>query len=209
MDFPPPGATSQQNVIPSTIFQQFNDDEIMLAWAQAYNAYAQTYIDWFTSANIALYTTDPGSGTFLDFVGTNLYGYPRPGLPEPGTPRLGAYNTVAYNTLAYNGEALATGGTTIATSDDIYRRCLTWHFYKGDGRQFTVPWMKRRVTRFLYGVNGIDFPILYTPDIDITFTGPHAATIDVPNIPAGVIFQAAVEAGILEMPFAISWTITT
>ena len=209
MDFPPAGAVTQQNVIPSTIFVQFNDDDNIQAFTAAYNAYAQTYIDWFNSANIALYTTDPVSGSFLDFVGTNLYGYPRPGLPEPGTPLLGAYNTTEYNTLAYGGEVLATGGSTIATSDDIYRRCLTWHFYKGDGPQLTVSWLKRRVTRFLYGVNGVDFPIVYTPNVDITFTGLRAATITVPNIPAGVILQAAVEAGILEMPFQVDWTVAT
>ena len=65
------------------------------------------------------------------------------------------------------------------------------------------------MTRFLYGVNGVDFPIVYTPNVDITFTGLRAATITVPNIPAGVIFQAAVEAGILEMPFQVDWTVAT
>ncbi|STX01610.1 Uncharacterised protein [Kluyvera ascorbata] len=33
---------------------------------------------------------------------------------------------------------------------------MTWNFYKGDGFYFTIPWLKRRVLRFLTGVDGVD-----------------------------------------------------
>jgi hypothetical protein len=42
----------------------------------------------------------------------------------------------------------------VTTTDDIYRRVLTWHFYKGDGNYFSMPFLKRRVWRFLYGQDG-------------------------------------------------------
>jgi hypothetical protein len=40
------------------------------------------------------------------------------------------------------------------TDDDTYRRILTWHFYKGDGKYCSTEWLKRRVWRFLYGKDG-------------------------------------------------------
>ncbi|WMJ65680.1 hypothetical protein RBI80_00330 [Klebsiella variicola] len=33
---------------------------------------------------------------------------------------------------------------------------MTWNFYKGDGFYFSIPWIKRRILRFLLGVNGTD-----------------------------------------------------
>jgi len=42
----------------------------------------------------------------------------------------------------------------VLTSDDVYRRILTWHFYKGDGNYLSIRWLKRRVWRFIYGKNG-------------------------------------------------------
>ncbi|WP_258557194.1 hypothetical protein [Kluyvera ascorbata] len=41
-------------------------------------------------------------------------------------------------------------------SDDLFKRIMTWNFYKGDGFYFTIPWLKRRVLRFLTGVDGVD-----------------------------------------------------
>lgn len=40
------------------------------------------------------------------------------------------------------------------TNDDLYRRILTWHFFKQDGRYCSVEFMKRRVWRFLWGGQG-------------------------------------------------------
>jgi hypothetical protein len=41
-------------------------------------------------------------------------------------------------------------------SDDAYQRIITWDFFKGDGKRFCMRWLKRRIMRFLVGVNGID-----------------------------------------------------
>ncbi|MGA3767720.1 hypothetical protein ACPBXC_29065, partial [Escherichia coli] len=40
--------------------------------------------------------------------------------------------------------------------DDLFKRIMTWNFYKGDGFYFSIPWIKRRILRFLLGVNGTD-----------------------------------------------------
>jgi hypothetical protein len=40
------------------------------------------------------------------------------------------------------------------TNDDIYRRIITWHFFKADGNYFSTEFLKRRVWRFLYNKDG-------------------------------------------------------
>jgi hypothetical protein len=40
------------------------------------------------------------------------------------------------------------------TDDDVYRRILSWHFFKQDGNYCSTEFIKRRVWRFLYGVDG-------------------------------------------------------
>jgi hypothetical protein len=47
-----------------------------------------------------------------------------------------------------------TVGEVALTDDDLYRRILTWHFFKGDGNYFSTRFLKRRIWRFLYGTNG-------------------------------------------------------
>lgn len=53
--------------------------------------------------------------------------------------------------------------TFYATTDDVFKRIITWHFYKGDGKVFTIRWLKRRIMRFLEGTNGT------APNIDQTY----------------------------------------
>jgi hypothetical protein len=52
-------------------------------------------------------------------------------------------------------------GDIVITDDDLYRRILTWHLFKGDQNYFNIRFIKRRIWRFLYGVNGI--PIEVSP----------------------------------------------
>jgi hypothetical protein len=46
------------------------------------------------------------------------------------------------------------------TNDDLYRRIITWHFFKQDGNYSSVSFLKRRVWRFLYGIDGKHFDYL-------------------------------------------------
>lgn len=200
--------TTLQNAIRSYLYVQYNDDENLQGFVAAYNEYVQAYVDWFNTINLPVYTNGSIAGALLDWVGTGLYGYPRPGLPTTGTSALGPFNTWAFNTLEFNQQTPAVSQTFYATTDDIYKRVLTWLFFKGDGHQINVRWLKRRVERFLYGINGINFNVDQTYDVSVTFTGPHAVTIHVPNSAQKVILSAAIAAGILELPFQITWTVT-
>lgn len=208
--FPPSGPTGITKTIPSYLYLQYNDDANLQSFVDAYNAYTQAYVDWFNTIELPVYTNGSISGPLLDWVGWGLYGMKRPALPSHGRPALGPYNTFMFNQLPYNGSTLPVGQGFYLTSDDIYKRILTWHFYKSDGRQFNIAWLKRRLKRFLKGVNGTDLvPGDDTYNVSIDITGPDAATITLPNNPTAVILQTALNAGVCELPIQITWTINT
>lgn len=149
--------TSLQTTIPSYLFSQYTDDDGLQAQRLAYNQVAQGYLDWFNQINLPVYTGL--SGSLLDWVATGLYGLPRPIIPTQAGPGVGLFNTVEYNQIEYNQYFVAQNQTFYTVSDDLYKRILTWQFYRGDGQQFTIPWLKKRVKRFLVGVNGTSAPI--------------------------------------------------
>jgi hypothetical protein len=69
-------------------------------------------------------------------------------------------------TFGLNEIEVLSAGDIINTSDDLYRRIITWHFYKGDGKYFSIRWLKRRIWRFLYGPNGLPPDYAVDPMLD-------------------------------------------
>lgn len=208
---PPPPApqTTLQNIIGSYLYVQYADDDDLQAFVASYNAYGQAFLDWFNTLNLPVYTNGNITGALLDWVATGLYGFPRPGLPSVGTPAIGPFNTWPPNTYAFNAQTPAVNQTFYSTTDDIYKRLLTWLFYKDDGQVFSVRWLKRRVERFLHGINGANVDCSAIFDVSVRFTGPRSVTIAIPSTPEAVILAAAIDGGILELPFQITWTVTT
>src|SRR5208283_808909 len=80
-------------------------------------------------------------------------------------------------TLMLNTYVMPVTGPSTLVDDDVYKRCLTWHFYKGDGKYFSVRWLKRRVMRFLIGTNGSSPSIDQTYQISVTFGPNNEVTI--------------------------------
>lgn len=194
-------------IIPSYLYQEYSDDADIQALVDAWNQIAQTYVDWFNSVNLPIYTGPVVSGSLLDWVGQGLYGVTRPVLPFGVSSDDGLYNALQFNELAFN-ETNISNASSFVTTDDIYRRVITWAFFKGDGRQFTIPWLKRRIMRFLLGVDGINFNVDKTYDISVTFAGT-IVNIEVPaSYDAAQIFQAAIESGVLEFPFQFTPSVT-
>jgi len=162
------------NTIPSYLYDEYSDDVTLQAFVSAYNTMTQQYVDWFVNANLPVYTGL--SSQLLDWVGLGLYGVARPTLQPGLTSWIGEFNTVAFNTgLAYN--SLQKPLATLA-NDDIYQRVITWQYYKGDGQVFNFDWLKRRIIRFLYGINGNDVEIASLWGIDITVI-TNAITINI------------------------------
>ena len=167
--FPPAGPTSLTQVIPSYLYQEYNDDVDLLAMVTAYHNYVQQYVDWFNNTNLPVYTGAPISGQLLDWVAQGLYGMLRPSLSSGQNRNLGPLNTYSYNILAYNARKIVGPQNIVFTSDDVFKRIMTWNFYKGDGNTFNVRWLKRRVMRFLIGPNGTAPNVDQTYIVSVTF----------------------------------------
>ena len=176
-NFPPVGPTGVLKPIRSYLYEQYSDDSDLQAFVAAYNSMQQDIVDTFNALNLPIYTKDPISGALLDWVGQGLYGMARPSLTYNFPKIFGPYNTYEYNVQTYN-QYLYQFPTDIAlTNDDIYRRVITWHFHKGDGKYFSVEWLKKRVMRFLLGINGTSPNIDNTYQISVTFGASCDVTI--------------------------------
>ena len=207
-NWPPTEPTSVQQTVPAYAYVQYQNDDEITAFFDAFNLWAQGYVNWFNALDLPIYTKDPVSGALLDWVGQGIYGIIRPGLPTSiGTPPQGPVNSFAVNSLPANGYRPGVPSTYTATTDDSYRRCITWAFYKGDGKTFSPTWLKRRINRFLNGVNGTDVPNDTTFGVSVYPTGFKAWTIKLPTTTASQIFRAAVEVGAIELPFMITWAV--
>lgn len=239
-DFPPPGPTTLLAVIPAYLYQQYNDDEDLQAFVDALNALYQSYVTWFATVMLPVYTNPMVNTDLLDWVAQGLYGMSRPALPSGRSQNIGAINTFALNTWVINEEEIIGPPDYYITTDDIFRRILTWHLWKGDGKIFDIRWLKRRVKRFLTGTDGTAGNTEQTYDVSVTFGVGNQVNINlqstrrfaiggavigagqfntfmpnefdttavsVPVSPYVTIFKAAVEAGVLELPFQFDWIV--
>ncbi|MES2048843.1 MAG: hypothetical protein V4447_10610 [Pseudomonadota bacterium] len=150
--------------IPSYAYVQYNDDADIVGFVNAFNVMAQEYVDFFNQIGLPIYTGPMIAGALLDWVAAGLYGFQRPAL---------------------------SGGVLV--SDDVFKRIITWHFYKGDGKVFDIRWLKRRIMRFLAGADGTDPGISQTYQISVTFGPPNIVYINIlsgiGNIQDGFFFN--------------------
>lgn len=205
----------ESKTIPSYLYWEYNDDESLLAFIASFNAMSQEYIDWFNTINLPVYAGNPNLvGPLLDWMLTGLYGIPRPNLPSTQSRALGPYNTFPYNTNPYNVYVKPEITAVFTTTDDIYKRIATWNLYKGDGNVFSIMWLKRRIQRFLTGINGVDGSnpmglgtgVDQTYAISVTFDASHNVTITVDTTASGnsVVWdtlKAALMSGACALPF--------
>jgi len=207
--WPATGPTSIQNTIPAYLYIQYQNDDNLQAFFTAYNQYAQAYVNWFNALNLPIYTQAPISGVLLDWVAAGIYGISRPGLPTSnGSPNIGDVNSFTPNQMPLNVYRAGAASTYTATSDDAFRRVITWAFYKGDGKTFTPTWLKRRINRFLNGLNGTDVVNDTQYNVSVKPTGFQKWTITLANTTQSQIFKAAVQTGVIELPFQQVWTVT-
>ena len=197
-------------VLPAYLYQQYTKDpynEDLQSFFTAYNNTSQVYLDNTNSLDLPIYTVQ--SYPLLDWVGTSIYGMPRPSISNPVIfSTLGVYDTVPYNTTAYSQDIETSPNSYYEVTDDVYKRILTWNFYKGDGFQYTTQWLKRRVARFIYGVDGTNIPnIDDIYNISVVYNSNNEITITIPDLTISPIFQAAIQSGVLNLPFEYSYTI--
>ncbi|MHA3054669.1 hypothetical protein E0H77_12505 [Acinetobacter sp. ANC 4633] len=128
---------------------------------------------------------------------------------------VGPYETVTYNTrpFGYFSSVANSGGATTApaytvASDDTYKRLATWILYRGDGFQMSLNWLRRRVARFCYGLNGADIDIGLVSNISITITGDNIL-IKAPKSPSSQILIQLIQANQVPLPLGVNITMTT
>lgn len=212
--FPPSGPTSLANILPAYIYQEYSDDDNVGAFFTAFNNIAQQYQNFFNDINLPIYTKANISGALLDWVAAGLYGIRRPALPYGSVTGIGLLATWMAAQIEV-AQFYTTGAINLfTTTDDIFKRIITWHFFKGDGQVWCVMWLKRRIMRFLIGVNGAAPNIDNTYPVSVAFNhGAVAITITL-TTDAGItlqsaqVFQAAVASGAVALPFQYSFTVT-
>lgn len=208
--WPAPTPTSVLKTIPAYPYVQYQEDDNISCFFDALNIYSQAYVDWFNALDLPIYTKAPVEGTLLDWVAAGLYGIGRPGLPvSEGSPDIGPVNTFTPNQIPVNGFIAGTPDDYIAVNDDFFRRILTWSLYRGDGDFPSPVWLKRRINRFLNGINGTDVEDNTTYEVSVVPTDVRKWTITIPATTAGLIFKHAVDANVISLPFQIQWTVAT
>jgi hypothetical protein len=199
----------QTQVLPAYLYQQYTQDpysEDLQAFFTAYNIESQTRLDATNNLNLPIYTSQ--SAPLLDWTVYGIYGYTRPTLGTPNKfSSLNVYNTVPYNTIAYSQDTEIAPSNYYTVSDDVFKRIVTWNFYKGDGFQFNCQWLKRRIKRFLFGYNGIDFPIDNTYEISVSYGANNVINIFIPHTSVSGVFESALLSGVLNVPFEYTYTI--
>lgn len=168
-DFPPSGPTTMTGIIPSYLYEEYDDDSDLQAFVASYNTLAQTFLNTVNSLNLPIYTSPEIEGSLLDWVAQGLYGIARPALSSGRTSLVGPLDTYEFNTMEFNDIDLVSPTDIVATSDDTFKRILTWLFFKGDGKVFSIRWLKRRIMRFLIGVDGTNPNVADTSQISVTF----------------------------------------
>lgn len=168
----PPAPTPQQpyGFPPLYVYQEYSDDEDIQAFFRSTNDLGQVYVSWFADTPLAVYTNPEISGSLLDLVAAGIYGMVRPALSSGQNRDLGPFNTYHFNELPLNSRKLVGPANVTVTTDDVFKRILTWNFYKGDGNVFSIPWLKRRIMRFLLGEDGTAPNIDNTYKVSITYS---------------------------------------
>jgi hypothetical protein len=197
-------------ILPSYLYQQYqklDTTQYLQAFFDAYNITAQQYLDQTNNLNLPIYTKM--NAPLLDWVANSLYGMQRPSLSNTSTfSPLGAYDTVPYDSLPYNKNVLNNPTSFYTITDDYFQRMITWNFYKEDGFQYTTSWLKRRIARFLYGVNGTDIPdIADLYNISVTYPTANGITITIPNLPISPILKSSIQYGVLNVPYQYTYNV--
>lgn len=209
-------AAPTSTVQPSYPYVQYSDDQDISAFFSSYNTIAQEYLSSINALQLPIFSVQ--SGAALDWVALNLYGFSRPVLTI-GTATItgGTYNSNVYNSLSYDNPKISGEAVLYPTTDDIFTRCLIWNTYTGDGKQFTIPWLKKRVMRFLNGLNNTAYQIDDTSPVSISFSGARSVTIHIQSsyttrsalfLNNAQALGAVVAAQAVQLPFQFNFNVT-
>lgn len=194
-----------QTVIPAYPYVQFADDENISAWFDAYNSCALDYLNWFNNYPLFDYTNTSVTGDFLDWIANGVYGVYRTPIPYGDIRYKGPLNTYTPNDITLNTRVQLSSLSSFVMTDDVFRRVITWNFYKGDGMQFSILWLKKRVMRFLGGSTDD------LSNISVSISS-HAVTIkiyneDVYGSTLVTYLESVISNGCVNLPFNYTFSV--
>lgn len=225
------------STIKSYVYREYADDENIAAFFGSYNALSQGNLDAINSYELPIYLNQ--TGTLLSWAASSIYGVFRPSLSSGGPRSIGPINTFEFNAEEFNALSRVNSSTNFIADDLTYQRIIQWNTLKGDGYQFSIRWLKRRVERFL---RGAIFPD-QTYEVSVTFPSAYNVLITVSEsnrrVSGGAFFgtggafgsmamtyggitttpsthtptalasalKAAVNSGILRLPFQYTFTV--
>lgn len=199
-----------KEIIKSYPYTDYMDDENVTAFFMAYNKLAQEIYDWMVNSRLPVFIGVFNAGDQLKWIAYGIYGQTPPSMVTSKRLVYGPYNTITFNQLAYNVRQRVTKNSQVTTSDDVFKRIMTWNFYKGDGVTFSIPWLKRRVRRFLEGVDGTDINNDQQYGVSVALDGSgginiilsqSAQTDGYIDLSFAVVFKSAFDNNLLHMPF--------
>jgi len=204
------GLTCLQQIIPAYVFLEYADDDNIQAFFTAQNEYATQFLLWFNTLNLPIYTGGIVSGALLDWVAQGIYGIVRPSVTVGNFRYVAAVDSMPIDFTAINQRKITSRQSPQSTTDDIFRRVITWNFYKGDGFYFNMQWLKRRVLRFLNGPNGISPVIDQTYAVSVTVSGKAFSIVVATGNPTNVsLLNSLINSGACATPFQYTFTVTT
>lgn len=188
------------DIIRAYPYVQFSDDENICAWFDAFNTYAQQYLDWFNNTPLAIYTNDNIKGDLLDWVANGVYGVYRTPIAYGNYRSIGPLNTYTPNELPFNQGRELSHQTSFTMTDNIFKRVITWNFYKGDGLQMSIPWLKQRIARFCDTTRD---------QVSVTVLSGRLVVISVSGVTSEILsyLQSIIELGLVNLPFAYTYTV--
>lgn len=181
-EFPPDGPTTLTLTIPSYLYKQYQGDDNLQAFVDAFNTLSQEIVDWFVNTPLPVYTSPAINGALLDFSAAGIYGMYRQPLPSGSNLDVGPLNTYEMDGLALDDGRRVGPTEFFDTTDDIFKRILTWHLWKGDGKIFNIRWLKRRVMRFLTGTDGGPGDTDATYQVSVTFGAGNDVNINLRSV---------------------------
>ena len=191
------------DIIRAYPYVQFSDDENICAWFDAFNTYAQQYLDWFNNTPLAIYTNANIKGDLLDWVANGVYGVYRTPIAYGNSRSIGPLNTYTPNELPFNQGRELSHQTSFTMTDDIFKRVITWNFYKGDGLQMSIPWLKRRVARWMgLSIPSVSVSVNTLPGnvISITVTNGDSFSFNA--------LQSVINNNLVNIPFGYTFSLS-
>ncbi|CAI3954530.1 unnamed protein product [Commensalibacter communis] len=129
------------------LYWQWEGDEYIKAFFDSYNKLANQQVDDFNSLNLPNYFTK--TGLWLDYVAKNIYGMDRKQVLYANNLIRSGLNTVDPNDIDPNAAKVIKISKAHTMTDEEFKKIIQWNFYKADGFIFTIPYLKRRIIRFL------------------------------------------------------------